>query len=78
MKIVFLHGLGQTAKDWNSVTEQVSCSDTDCPEGNPFQKNPFPCVSFIVCITGNRQAKGSGTPSESDVPEPFQFWFRSL
>lgn len=41
MKIVFLHGLGQTSKDWNSVTEWVSCSDTDCPEGNPFQKNPF-------------------------------------
>lgn len=32
MKIVFLHGLGQTAQDWNSVTEQVSCSDTACPE----------------------------------------------
>lgn len=32
MKIVFLHGLGQTAKDWDSVTEQLSCSDTDCPE----------------------------------------------
>ena len=32
MKIVFLHGLGQTTQDWNAVVEQVSCSDTDCPE----------------------------------------------
>lgn len=32
MKIVFLHGLGQTAQDWNAVVEQVSCLDTDCPE----------------------------------------------
>lgn len=32
MKIVFLHGLGQTAKDWKAVMEQVSCADTDCPE----------------------------------------------
>ncbi len=32
MKIVFLHGLGQTAQDWNSVLEQLYCTDTDCPE----------------------------------------------
>ena len=32
MKIVFLHGLGQTAQDWNAVVEQVSCLDIDCPE----------------------------------------------
>ncbi len=32
MKIVFLHGLGQTAQDWNVVVEQVSFADTDCPE----------------------------------------------
>ncbi len=32
MKIVFLHGLGQTAQNWNSVLEQVPCTDTDCPE----------------------------------------------
>ncbi len=32
MKIVFLHGLGQSAQDWKSVVNQVSCSDTDCPE----------------------------------------------
>ncbi len=32
MKIVFLHGLGQTAQDWNAVVKQASCPDTDCPE----------------------------------------------
>ncbi len=32
MKIVLLHGLGQTAQDWNSVLEQLHCTDTDCPE----------------------------------------------
>ncbi len=32
MKIVFLHGLGQTAQDWNSVLEQLHCTDTDCSE----------------------------------------------
>ena len=32
MKIVFLHGLGQTAQDWNLVLEQLHCTDTDCPE----------------------------------------------
>ena len=32
MKIVILHGLGQTAKDWNEVTRQLSVSDIDCPE----------------------------------------------
>lgn len=32
MKIVILHGLGQTAKDWNEVPRQLSVSDIDCPE----------------------------------------------
>ncbi len=32
MKIVFLHGLGQTAQDWNSVLEQLHCTNTDCLE----------------------------------------------
>lgn len=32
MKIVFLHGLGQMAQDWNAVVEQVTCLDADCPE----------------------------------------------
>ena len=32
MKIVFLHGLGQTAQDWNPVLEQLHCTDIDCPE----------------------------------------------
>ncbi len=32
MKIIFLHGLGQTAQDWNEVVKQLSCFDTDCLE----------------------------------------------
>ncbi|MCD8144326.1 MAG: alpha/beta fold hydrolase [Oscillospiraceae bacterium] len=31
MKAVFLHGLGQTAKDWQTVVENTSLSDVDCP-----------------------------------------------
>lgn len=32
MKIVFLHGLGQTAKDWQAVVDLTLLSDVDCPE----------------------------------------------
>ncbi|MCD7811508.1 MAG: alpha/beta fold hydrolase [Ruminococcus sp.] len=32
MKVVFLHGLGQTSKDWQTVTEYTLQSDVDCPE----------------------------------------------
>lgn len=32
MKVVFLHGLGQTAKDWQIVAKYTLQSDVDCPE----------------------------------------------
>lgn len=32
MKTVLLHGLGQTAKDWECVTRHLSSSNIDCPE----------------------------------------------
>ena len=32
MKTVFLHGLGQTAHDWDAVLSQTSLPDVDCPE----------------------------------------------
>ena len=32
MKTILLHGLGQTAKDWEGVTRQISSSDIECPE----------------------------------------------
>jgi len=32
MKTVLLHGLGQTAQDWQDVVCQISSSDVDCPE----------------------------------------------
>lgn len=32
MKVVFLHGLGQTARDWQAVVKHTWLSDADCPE----------------------------------------------
>lgn len=32
MKTVLLHGLGQTAKDWEDVKQRLSSSNIDCPE----------------------------------------------
>lgn len=61
MKIVFLHGLGQTAQDWNAVVEQVSCSDTDCPELFSLDGKDV-TYSNIFAQLENRYA---------DTPEPF-------
>ena len=41
MKFVFLHGLGQTAQDWQAVIHQSSLSDVDCPELFSFAENDF-------------------------------------
>lgn len=32
MRTVFLHGLGQTASDWNETIRLAHCLDADCPE----------------------------------------------
>ena len=34
MKTIFLHGLGQSARDWQPVTAQLDCApgEADCPE----------------------------------------------
>ena len=32
MKTVLLHGLGQTAQDWENVVCQLSTSNVECPE----------------------------------------------
>ena len=32
MRTIFLHGLGQTAHDWQNVINQTSLSDVECPE----------------------------------------------
>lgn len=32
MKAVLLHGLGQTARDWEDVVRQLSTADVECPE----------------------------------------------
>ena len=36
MKIVFLHGLGQTSQDWKRVIENISLPDVECPELFPL------------------------------------------
>lgn len=41
MKFVFLHGLGQTAQDWQVVIHQSSLFDVDCPELFSFAENAF-------------------------------------
>lgn len=41
MKFVFLHGLGQTAQDWQAVIHQSSLSDVDCPKLFSFAENDF-------------------------------------
>ena len=41
MKFVFLHGLGQTAHDWQAVIHQSSLFDVDCPELFSFAENDF-------------------------------------
>ena len=32
MKTIFLHGLGQTAQEWEEVIRQTALSEVDCPE----------------------------------------------
>lgn len=32
MKTIFLHGLGQTAQNWEEVIRQTALSEVDCPE----------------------------------------------
>ncbi len=48
MKIVFLHGLGQTAQDWNSVLDQVHCTDTDCPELFSLDGQEVTCANVFA------------------------------
>lgn len=46
MKIVFLHGLGQTAQDWQAVVAHTSLPDVDCPELFSLANGDFtyPCI----------------------------------
>jgi pimeloyl-ACP methyl ester carboxylesterase len=39
MKTVLLHGLGQTAQDWNAVVRQMKSSNVDCPELFSFMES---------------------------------------
>lgn len=38
-KTVFLHGLGQTAKDWDEIVSLSVCLEADCPEIFTFAEN---------------------------------------
>lgn len=48
MKFVFLHGLGQTAHDWQAVIHQSSLFDVDCPELFSFAENDFLIPVFFL------------------------------
>ena len=41
MKFVFLHGLGQSAQDWQAVIHRSSLSDVDCPDLFSFAAKSF-------------------------------------
>lgn len=51
MKFVFLHGLGQTAQDWQAVIHQSSLFDVDCPELFSFAENAFTYSG--ICLVWN-------------------------
>lgn len=46
MKLVLLHGLGQTAQDWKDVVCQISSSDVDCPELSMERETKYPTLEF--------------------------------
>ncbi len=47
MKIIFLHGLGQTAQDWNEVVKQIPRFDTDCLKLFSANKNDITYLSIL-------------------------------
>lgn len=47
MKTVFLHGLGQTASDWNETIRLAHCPDADCPEIYLFAENDMTYTQIL-------------------------------
>ena len=52
MKTVFLHGMGQTAHDWDAVLSQASLPDVDCPELSALRVIAGRGLSGAVCTAG--------------------------
>ncbi len=47
MKVVFLHGLGQTAEDWQTVAKYTPQFDVDCPELFSLAEGDFTYSSIL-------------------------------
>lgn len=47
MKVVFLHGLGQTAQDWQMVAKNMLQTDVDCPELFSLTNGDFTYSSIL-------------------------------
>ncbi|MCD8148501.1 MAG: alpha/beta hydrolase [Clostridiales bacterium] len=47
MKVVLLHGLGQTAQDWETVSKNILLSDVDCPELFSLMTEDFTYSSIL-------------------------------
>lgn len=61
MKIVFLHGLGQTARDWQAVIDLALLPDVDCPELFSLTKGD---ITYPNILAGFEK-------SYEDTTEPF-------
>lgn len=68
MKTIFLHGLGQTANDWQSVIAQASLSEADCPE---LFSLPQGSIIYSHMLEGLEERYG-------DMTEPFRICGLSL
>ena len=58
MKTILLHGLGQTAKDWEPVTRRLSAPEADCPELFALAQGNI-CYSHILAGLEQRYADTS-------------------
>lgn len=61
MKTVLLHGLGQTAQDWDAVIHCAALQDIDCPELPALAKEEL-TYSAVLAGLERRYA---------DIEEPF-------
>lgn len=68
MKTVFLHGLGQTAKDWDETIKRASGLEADCPEVFSLAKTD---MTYPEIVKGLER-------KYADVTEPFRICGISL
>lgn len=62
MRTVFLHGLGQTAKDWDETIKRTSDLEADCPEVFSLAKTD---MTYSQILKGLKR-------KYADVTEPFR------